>query len=192
MDLDFGFLIETGAQKFPFYCTSEETEKRWIETVSSCLDKLTLINQTDSILLKVRPRELKIRLICGRNLKVGDRSGTSDPYVRFFVGGQTVTSDVIYKTLNPHWSNQEWILRVDNPDTDTLDIQVYDKDSFGKDDFLGSHMLPVSFMRKRFTDGEEDVAYYRLERVNTGEVRLGLTVYGFGGKHLEDSTGSIG
>lgn len=45
-------------------------------------------------------------------------------------------SKVIPKTLNPTW-NESFILPVANPDTDMLELRVYDKDLI-VDDSIGS------------------------------------------------------
>uniref|UniRef100_A0A8C6P1B9 Multiple C2 domains, transmembrane 2b n=1 Tax=Nothobranchius furzeri TaxID=105023 RepID=A0A8C6P1B9_NOTFU len=48
---------------------------------------------------------LNIHLKEGRNLVIRDRCGTSDPYVKFKMEGKTIyKSKVVYKNLNPVWS----------------------------------------------------------------------------------------
>ena len=52
---------------------------------------------------------LVARLLSASNLMAADRSGTSDPYVIFVINGVKVyQSEVIKKTLNPVWKNQEF------------------------------------------------------------------------------------
>jgi hypothetical protein len=46
---------------------------------------------------------LYVWLSHGTGLKATDKNGLSDPYVRLYLGGATVRSQVIYKTLDPCW-----------------------------------------------------------------------------------------
>lgn len=50
---------------------------------------------------------LTVTLLSGKHLKPVDKSGTSDPYVKFIVNGETVyKSNVVKKNLNPVWKNE--------------------------------------------------------------------------------------
>uniref|UniRef100_A0A8C6VR60 Multiple C2 domains, transmembrane 2b n=1 Tax=Nothobranchius furzeri TaxID=105023 RepID=A0A8C6VR60_NOTFU len=63
----------------------------------------TLLNENNSDLR--RSFLLNIHLKEGRNLVIRDRCGTSDPYVKFKMEGKTIyKSKVVYKNLNPVWS----------------------------------------------------------------------------------------
>ena len=53
---------------------------------------------------------LHLKLVAGRGLAVKDTfSRSSDPFVKIYLGHQSVKSKVIKKTLNPVW-NQEFNL----------------------------------------------------------------------------------
>lgn len=46
-------------------------------------------------------------LLSAKNLKAVDKTGTSDPFVKFIVNGEQVhKSAVIKKELNPVWKNE--------------------------------------------------------------------------------------
>ncbi|XP_043219483.1 multiple C2 and transmembrane domain-containing protein-like isoform X5 [Amphibalanus amphitrite] len=79
----------------------------------------------------------------GRNLPAMDNSGTSDPYVKFKLGGKVVCkSKIVYKTLNPLWD--EWFqIPIDDPYV-PLQIKVYDHDWGMNDDFMGEAELDLS------------------------------------------------
>ncbi|KAF0292523.1 Multiple C2 and transmembrane domain-containing protein [Amphibalanus amphitrite] len=86
---------------------------------------------------------LDVYLKHGRNLPAMDNSGTSDPYVKFKLGGKVVCkSKIVYKTLNPLWD--EWFqIPIDDPYV-PLQIKVYDHDWGMNDDFMGEAELDLS------------------------------------------------
>lgn len=52
---------------------------------------------------------LTVTLLSAKNLKAADKSGTSDPYVRFTVNGDVVhKSATIKKTVNPKWKDEKF------------------------------------------------------------------------------------
>ncbi|XP_064807974.1 multiple C2 and transmembrane domain-containing protein 2-like isoform X2 [Oncorhynchus masou masou] len=84
---------------------------------------------------------LTVNLKEGRNLVIRDRNGTSDPYVKFKLEGKTFyKSKVVYKNLNPKWSEsfsfplQDW--------EQVVDVRVYDKDRT-TDEFMGSSTIVI-------------------------------------------------
>ncbi|NXT19276.1 MCTP1 protein, partial [Syrrhaptes paradoxus] len=69
--------------------------------------------------------------------------GTSDPYVKFKLGGKEVfRSKTIHKNLNPVWEEKACIL-IDNP-REPLYIKVFDYDFGLQDDFIGSAFLDLT------------------------------------------------
>ncbi|XP_064903041.1 multiple C2 and transmembrane domain-containing protein 1 isoform X5 [Columba livia] len=96
--------------------------------------------------------QLDITLIRGQNLAARDRGGTSDPYVKFKLGGKEVfRSKTIHKNLNPVWEEKASIL-IDNPRGD-LYIKVFDYDFGLQDDFIGSAFLDLTSLElNRQTD----------------------------------------
>nr|QEN96202.1 multiple C2 domain and transmembrane region protein 2a variant 3 [Danio rerio] len=85
---------------------------------------------------------LTINLKEGRNLVVRDRSGTSDPFVKFKLDGKHIyKSKVVNKNLNPTW-NESFSLPVRDLDQ-TLHLKVYDRD-LRSNDFMGSSSFPLS------------------------------------------------
>ncbi|MCI4379278.1 hypothetical protein PGIGA_G00226080 [Pangasianodon gigas] len=85
---------------------------------------------------------LTINLKEGRNLAIKDRSGTSDPYVKFKIDGKTVyKSKVVYKNLNPTWNECFSILIRDLEQT--VYVKVYDRDLRSRD-FMGSSAITLS------------------------------------------------
>ncbi|KAM9693432.1 multiple C2 and transmembrane domain-containing protein 1 isoform 9-T9 [Trichechus inunguis] len=87
--------------------------------------------------------QLDITLRRGQSLAARDRGGTSDPYVKFKIGGKEVfRSKIIHKTLNPVWEEKACIL-VDHL-REPLYIKVFDYDFGLQDDFMGSAFLDLT------------------------------------------------
>ncbi|KAK1800860.1 hypothetical protein P4O66_006059 [Electrophorus voltai] len=84
--------------------------------------------------------KLDIVLRRGHNLAVRDRTGTSDPYVKFKICRKEVfRSKTVHKSLNPVWDEQICLM-VDNLH-EPLYIKVFDYDFGRPDDFMGSTYL---------------------------------------------------
>ncbi|XP_063468373.1 multiple C2 and transmembrane domain-containing protein 1 isoform X12 [Symphalangus syndactylus] len=87
--------------------------------------------------------QLDITLRRGQSLAARDRGGTSDPYVKFKIGGKEVfRSKIIHKNLNPVWEEKACIL-VDHL-REPLYIKVFDYDFGLQDDFMGSAFLDLT------------------------------------------------
>ncbi|NWY52278.1 MCTP1 protein, partial [Chionis minor] len=90
-----------------------------------------------------RMYQLDVTLRRGQNLAARDRGGTSDPYVKFKLGGKEVfRSKTIHKNLNPVWEEKACIL-IDNT-REPLYIKVFDYDFGLQDDFIGSAFLDLT------------------------------------------------
>jgi len=103
-----------------------------------------------------------LRIIEARGLKKTDITGKCDPYcvIKFkksLVGSLMhhdvkLMTRVVEKNQNPIW-NEEFVLHPSRPDTDIIQIQVFDKDRIGADTFLGKVNLPVAqYFRRGLID----------------------------------------
>ncbi|CEG39897.1 Uncharacterized conserved protein, contains GRAM domain [Plasmopara halstedii] len=71
--------------------------------------------------------------------------GKSDPYVNFTLGGVTKKSSCIKKNLNPEWMPPErFDFKLDEWENKFVIADVFDHDRFGKDDLIGSAVIPLS------------------------------------------------
>nr|CAB3263705.1 multiple C2 and transmembrane domain-containing protein 1-like [Phallusia mammillata] len=77
-----------------------------------------------------------VQLVSGTDLPARDANGLSDPYVKLLMGKQKRKSKVCYKTLNPVWK-EEYTFQLVSKETSTLDVTVWDRDVYRRDDFLG-------------------------------------------------------
>ncbi|KAM5192463.1 multiple C2 and transmembrane domain-containing protein 1 [Mantella aurantiaca] len=88
---------------------------------------------------------LDVTLKRGTNLAARDRGGTSDPYVKFKIGGKEVfRSKTIHKNLNPVWEEKVSLL-IDNL-KEPLYVKVFDYDFGLQDDFMGSAFLDLTIL----------------------------------------------
>ncbi|XP_022058555.2 multiple C2 and transmembrane domain-containing protein 1 isoform X2 [Acanthochromis polyacanthus] len=94
--------------------------------------------------------KLEIELKRGHNLAVRDRGGSSDPYVKFKMGGKEVfRSKIIHKNLNPVW-DEKITLTLDSL-SEPLYVKVFDYDFGLQDDFMGSAFLYLESLEQQRT-----------------------------------------
>ncbi|XP_010891012.2 multiple C2 and transmembrane domain-containing protein 2 [Esox lucius] len=113
---------------------------------------------------------LTINLKEGRNLVIRNRNGKSDSYVKFKLEGKTVyKSKVVYKNLNPKWSES-----FSHPLQDreqVFDVRVYDK-NLTTDDFMGSSTIVIKDLE---LDRTSEMVL-KLEDPNSAEDDMGVIV----------------
>ncbi|XP_078468681.1 multiple C2 and transmembrane domain-containing protein 1 isoform X2 [Lampetra fluviatilis] len=115
--------------------------------------------------------QLSLRLREGRNLVIRDRGGTSDPYVKFKLGGKMVyKSKIIYKNLNPVW-NEPFVLLLDNL-KERIHVKVFDHDIGIPDDFMGSAYLDLEYL----TIGSTVEVRLKLEDDRSAEDDMGVII----------------
>ena len=91
---------------------------------------------------------LTIRLLRATALAAADSNGLSDPYVRLSLGSIKHKSKVVPKSLNPHWDEDFDFKGVLSELTDQfLHVECFDKDTFSRDDPLGSATVPLSALK---------------------------------------------
>ncbi|XP_072551589.1 multiple C2 and transmembrane domain-containing protein 2 [Salminus brasiliensis] len=113
---------------------------------------------------------LSINLKEGRNLVIRDRSGTSDPYVKFKVDGKTLyKSKVVHRNLNPMW-NESFSFPIRDLEQTVL-VQVYDRD-LRSHDFMGSSIITLSKLELDKTCE----LILRLEDASSAEDDMGVIV----------------
>ncbi|XP_010691897.2 synaptotagmin-2 isoform X1 [Beta vulgaris subsp. vulgaris] len=88
---------------------------------------------------------LHVKVVKAINLKKKDLLGASDPYVKMKLTEDKLPSKkttVKYKNLNPEW-NEEFTLSVRDPQTQALEIIVYDWEKFGGHEKMGINVVPL-------------------------------------------------
>jgi len=101
---------------------------------------------------------LKVTVKEARNLASKDFNGQSDPYCTVVYLShkteqveQEYKSEVINETLNPVW-NEEFEFNLDEQKGIVL-IEVWDRDTAGKDEYLGRVVLPLDKMEGTHLSG---------------------------------------
>jgi len=117
-----------------------------------------------------RPTELKVKVISAKDLIAADSNGKSDPFAVVYTKSgssgkdKSIKTKKISETLNPTWNETFNLILRDRKDT--LVIEVWDDDLFGKD-HLGTaelalegleHEKESSFIAKLNKKGEVSVA----------------------------------
>ncbi|XP_041855709.1 multiple C2 and transmembrane domain-containing protein 1 isoform X3 [Melanotaenia boesemani] len=120
--------------------------------------------------------QLDIVLKKGKNLAIRDRTGTSDPYVKFKIAGKEVfRSKTIHKNLNPVWDERVSLL-VETL-RDPLYVKVFDYDFGLQDDFMGSAYLYLeSLEHQRTLDVTLDLKDPQYPEHNLGSLELAVTL----------------
>ncbi|XP_044488095.1 synaptotagmin-1-like [Mangifera indica] len=88
---------------------------------------------------------LHVKLNKAMNLKKKDLLGASDPYVKLKLTEdklQSKKSTVKHKNLNPEW-NEEYSFVVKDPESQALELVVYDWEQVGKHEKMGMNIVPL-------------------------------------------------
>lgn len=98
---------------------------------------------------------LLVKVVRAVKLKKKDLMGGADPYVKMKLTEDKLPSKktvVKHRTLNPEW-DQEFSFVVKDPESQALEIFVYDWEQVGKHDKMGMNVVPL----KDITPEEEKV-----------------------------------
>ncbi|KAK5584615.1 hypothetical protein RB653_006229 [Dictyostelium firmibasis] len=128
-----------------------------------------------------------LKILAARDTLVCDIT-TSDPYCLVSAKdsngnsiSQTFKTEVIYKTLNPVWKDEEFVLDVIG-NSQIISILMYDEDKFSKDDFMGLIKINIDEYK---TKGQRDL-WIPLEGKNPnkkakkrGDIHIQLCYYSF-------------
>lgn len=88
---------------------------------------------------------LHVKVLRAMKLKKKDLLGASDPYVKLKLTEDKLPSKkttVKHKNLNPEW-NEEFNLVVKDPQSQALELHVYDWEQVGKPDKMGMNVVPL-------------------------------------------------
>ncbi|XP_033127720.1 otoferlin-like isoform X3 [Anneissia japonica] len=128
--------------------------------------------------------QVRCHLYQARSLIGSDDSGLSDPFVRFFIGGQSQDSKIIFETLNPAWNEvllfdkiTVWGTKKNLNEEPPLGVaEVYDFDIGGGEEFIGRCLIKpiVKFTSNAYEWPE--LSWWKITRgpVTAGEVLVAV------------------
>nr|GMD84745.1 synaptotagmin-2 isoform X1 [Ipomoea batatas] len=88
---------------------------------------------------------LHVKVVKAMNLKKKDLLGSSDPYVKLKLTEDKLPrkkTSVKQRNLNPEW-NEEFNFVVKDPQSQALDISVYDWEQIGTNELMGINIVPL-------------------------------------------------
>ncbi|KAF8033175.1 hypothetical protein BT93_D1933 [Corymbia citriodora subsp. variegata] len=88
---------------------------------------------------------LHVKVVRAMKLKKKDLLGSSDPYVKLKLTEDKVPSKkttVKHRNLNPEW-NEEFNMVVKDPESQALELTVYDWEQVGKNEKMGMYVIPL-------------------------------------------------
>ena len=103
--------------------------------------------------------QFSLTAVEAKELLAGDSNGKSDPYFKIphnqygvlDLPGKKNRSKVVKKTLNPVWNHTYEKIEFNPTMCNKLDIEVFDYDTFGKDDPIGKASINLDWMK---TEGQ--------------------------------------
>ncbi|KAG9145376.1 hypothetical protein Leryth_008298 [Lithospermum erythrorhizon] len=149
--LDFGLKILGGdVMAIPgLYHYIQETIKTEIMKMFMWPKFLDIPMLDESLIAPKKPvGMLHVKVVKAMNLLKMDWFGLSDPYVKLSLSEDTLPSEetsIQKKTLNPVW-NESFMLIVKDPQSQFLNINVYDWDKGKRHDKLGMQIYHLKFL----------------------------------------------
>lgn len=146
--VDFGLKVMGGdIMSIPgVYRFVQETIKKQVASLYHWPQFLEIpIVDTSSAAVKKPVGILHVNVIRATKLLKMDVIGASDPYVKLRLSGEKLPAkrtSIKRKNLNPEW-NEKFKLIVKDPETQALELQVYDWDKVGSHDKLGMQIVQL-------------------------------------------------
>ncbi|KAI2792008.1 hypothetical protein POX_b02040 [Penicillium oxalicum] len=130
-----------------------EPKELVLRSNSGQVSKITVSARYIPVRMTLDPREsinnmgkLQVKVNKGVNLPIADSNGKSDPYCRFFIGGDDkrhiYKTEVIKKNLNPVW-NESFEAEVKTRIDSKFRVEVWDYDRGVGDDRLGESFIDL-------------------------------------------------
>ncbi|CAI9757997.1 unnamed protein product [Fraxinus pennsylvanica] len=145
--VDFGLkLLGADAMSIPgLYRFVQELIKNQVANMYLWPKRLEVPIMDSSKAMKKAVGILHVKVVRAMKLKKKDLLGASDPYVKLKLSEEKLSSKkttVKQKNLNPEW-NEEFTIVVKDPESQVLEISVYDWEQVGSHDKMGLNIVPL-------------------------------------------------
>mmetsp|Transcript_13920 Transcript_13920/g.15375 ORF Transcript_13920/g.15375 Transcript_13920/m.15375 type:complete len:728 (-) Transcript_13920:42-2225(-) len=132
---------------------------------------------TTEVKSKFPIQRLVVTVMEGRRLAKKDTFGSADPYCVLVHNGIKRKTSYVKNTREPHWHQDFEFLNV--REHDHIVLKVFDKDTFGKDDFMGE----IDLSKGDFNGNSErwfplKARSYKYDRVH-GEIKLRFKIMSY-------------
>jgi hypothetical protein len=118
---------------------------------------------------------LKVVLNGARNLPKKSLGRSPDPIVEMSIGGSRQKSNYKSSTVNPVW-NETFMFNINNPQTDSLFIQLFDYETIGDNILMGNVSIRVNELARGVPESKE----LTLSKLKSGTLYITLTAEDFG------------
>ncbi|GLT70146.1 hypothetical protein SLA2020_422430 [Shorea laevis] len=149
--VDFGMKILGGdIMAIPgLYRYVQETIKKQVAYLYHWPQTLDIpILDSSTVAIKKPVGILHVKVVRAQKLLKMDILGTSDPYVKLSLTGERLPAKkttIKKRNLNPVW-NENFKLIVKDPQSQVLQLQVFDWDKVGAHDRLGMQLIPLNLL----------------------------------------------
>ncbi|KAE9620969.1 hypothetical protein Lal_00019267 [Lupinus albus] len=145
--VDFGLkLLGADAMSIPgLYRIVQELIKDQVAKMYLWPKALEVQIMDPSKAMKVPVGILHVKVLKAVKLRKKDLMGGADPYVKLKLTDDKLPSKkttVKYNNLNPEW-NEEFKVVIKDPESQALELNVYDWEQFGKHDKMGMNIIQV-------------------------------------------------
>uniref|UniRef100_A0A6M2EEX0 Uncharacterized protein n=1 Tax=Populus davidiana TaxID=266767 RepID=A0A6M2EEX0_9ROSI len=171
--VDFGLKILGGdVMSIPgLYRLVQEMIKKKVASLYLWPQTLDIpILDSSTVIIKKPVGILHVKVVRANKLLKADLLGTSDPYVKLNLTGEKLPAKkttIKKKNLNPEW-NENFKLVVKDPESQALQLQVFDWDKVGGHDRLGMQLVPLKVLTPRET---KDFTLDLLKHTNISDSR---------------------
>ncbi|ONI23851.1 hypothetical protein PRUPE_2G212000 [Prunus persica] len=153
--VDFGIKILGGdIMSIPgLYRFVQENIKKQVASLYLWPQTLEIPVLDASVVAKKPVGILHVKVVRAMKLLKMDILGSSDPYVKLSLTEDRLPAKkttVKMKKLNPEW-NEKFKLLVKDPETQALELQLYDWDKVGRHDKLGMQLVPLKVLTPGLT-----------------------------------------
>merc|ERR1712013_350259 len=131
--------------------------------------------------------KIHVGLIAAKDLVENDLVGKSDPYAILSHGNQKFKTNTVKNTQNPEW-NYDADFNVPDGGDNTIKIDLFGADKFGKDKSLGSAILDVDDVMSR---GIVPPGWYPLKGVKSGQVLMSADFEALGSSRFKSPDRSL-